>query len=63
MLFNGTFYDNISLYRKGQSSLNWPKPKFKVNANGQGKIFDVVPGGKKTKQVMFNSGKKEDVFI
>lgn len=57
MLFNGTFYDNISLRRKGQSSLNWPKAKFKVDGNSQGKIFDVVPGGKKVKQVNFNSGK------
>ncbi|KAH7617481.1 hypothetical protein NADE_007259 [Nannochloris sp. 'desiccata'] len=55
MLFDGEFYDNFSIRRKGQSSLNWPKPKFKISGNGQGKIFKVSPSAKRVKQVSFNS--------
>jgi len=55
MLFDGEFYDNFSIRRKGQSSLNWPKPKFKISSNGQGKIFKVSPSVKRVKKVAFNS--------
>ncbi|KDD72336.1 hypothetical protein H632_c3499p0, partial [Helicosporidium sp. ATCC 50920] len=39
MLFNGTFYDNLAVWRKGSTSLGWPKPKFRVSSNGQGKVL------------------------
>lgn len=35
--FNGTFSDNISLNRRGVTSLNWPKPKIKVDSK-QGSV-------------------------
>lgn len=35
--FNGTFTDNISLGRRGVTSLNWPKPKIKVDSK-QGSV-------------------------
>jgi hypothetical protein len=56
MLFEGEFYDNFSIRRKGQSSLNWPKPKFKISATDtQGKIFKISPSAKRVKQINFNS--------
>jgi hypothetical protein len=56
MLFDGVFYDNFAVRRKGQSSLNWPKPKFKVSATDlQGKIFKIAPSVKKVKHINFNS--------
>lgn len=30
--FNGSFYDNIEVGRRGVTSLNWPKPKIKVDS-------------------------------
>ena len=35
MWFNGTFYDGITLRRRGSSSIGWPKPKIKVKAGRQ----------------------------
>ena len=60
LLFNAReFYDNVALGRKGQSSLNWPKPKFRIDSGSQGKIFDVVPsadgGGPRVRKINFNS--------
>ncbi|KAK2079242.1 hypothetical protein QBZ16_002933 [Prototheca wickerhamii] len=41
---NGSYYDNVRLRRKGSTSLSWPKPKMRVNSNGQGKLFATSPG-------------------
>ena len=35
--FNGTFYDNVSTGRRGVTSLNWPKPKIKLDSK-QGSV-------------------------
>lgn len=58
MLYNNTaFYDNMSVHRRGMTSLNWAKPKFKIESNGQGKIFELMPGMQyKVKSINFNSG-------
>ncbi|KFM22923.1 hypothetical protein F751_6432 [Auxenochlorella protothecoides] len=44
--FNGTYYDNVSLRRKGSTSLAWPKPKMRVSAGNQGKVFATSAGYK-----------------
>uniref|UniRef100_A0A1D1ZRX4 LTD domain-containing protein n=1 Tax=Auxenochlorella protothecoides TaxID=3075 RepID=A0A1D1ZRX4_AUXPR len=36
--FNGTFYDNVSIRRRGATSLGWPKPKIKIKSEN-GKVF------------------------
>ena len=36
--FNGTFYDNVALRRRGATSLSWPKPKIKVESGKQGMV-------------------------
>lgn len=35
--YNGTFYDNVGIRRRGVTSLNWPKPKIKVDSK-QGSV-------------------------
>jgi hypothetical protein len=35
--FNGSFYDNLSVNRRGVTSLNWPKPKIKIDSK-QGSV-------------------------
>lgn len=42
LLINGNFYDNLSVRRRGVTSLSWPKPKFKVNAGDQGYVMEVA---------------------
>jgi len=42
LLINGNFYDNLSVRRRGVTSLSWPKPKFKINAGDQGYILEVA---------------------
>ena len=55
LLLNGTFYDNVIVRRRGVSSLNWPKPKFKVDAGQQGKIFKIKAGVPPVKEFNMNS--------
>ncbi|KAL4445750.1 hypothetical protein ABPG77_008949 [Micractinium sp. CCAP 211/92] len=43
LMYNGTFYDNVGIRRRGVTSLNWPKPKIKVDSK-QGSIFRIKPG-------------------
>ncbi|KAL4425867.1 hypothetical protein ABPG75_009883 [Micractinium tetrahymenae] len=43
LMLNGTFYDNVGIRRRGVTSLNWPKPKIKVDSK-QGSIFKIRPG-------------------
>lgn len=39
---NNEFFDNIRIRRRGESSLKWPKPKFKVEAGDeQGNVFRI----------------------
>lgn len=57
VMVNGKFYDNIIIRRRGVSSLNWPKPKFKVDAGEQGKIFEIFDSnGREVKEFNMNSG-------
>lgn len=42
LLINGNFYDNLAVRRRGVTSLSWPKPKFKINARGQGYVMKVA---------------------
>lgn len=35
--FNGSFYDNLLVGRRGVTSLNWPKPKVKIDSK-QGQV-------------------------
>lgn len=56
IMINGKFYDNIILRRRGMSSLSWPKPKIKVDAGDQGKIFELFENdGRKVKEFNMNS--------
>lgn len=56
IMVNGKFYDNIIIRRRGVSSLNWPKPKFKVDAGEQGKIFEIFDSnGREVKEFNMNS--------
>lgn len=54
LLLGGAFTDNVAVRRKGMSSLNWPKPKFKVDAGAQGKVLAVAGAAAPVKQVNFN---------
>ena len=36
-MLNGSFYDNVGIRRRGITSLNWPKPKIKVDSK-QGSV-------------------------
>lgn len=56
IMINGKFYDNIIIRRRGMSSLAWPKPKFKVDAGDQGKIFELFEDdNRKVKEFNMNS--------
>lgn len=56
VMINGNFYDNIIVRRRGVSSVNWPKPKFKIDAGSQGKIFQIYEGdNRKVKEFNMNS--------
>jgi len=56
IMINGKFYDNVVIRRRGMSSLAWPKPKFKVDAGDQGKIFELYEGDdRKVKEFNMNS--------
>ena len=39
-MLNGSFHDNIFINRRGVTSLNWPKPKVKIDSR-QGAVSDV----------------------
>ena len=56
VMVNGHFYDNIIVRRRGVSSIAWPKPKFKVDAGDQGKIFQIYEDDDRTvKEFNMNS--------
>lgn len=56
VMVNGHFYDNIIVRRRGVSSIAWPKPKFKVDAGDQGKIFQIFEDDDRTvKEFNMNS--------
>ena len=56
VMLNGKFYDNVIVRRRGMSSIAWPKPKFKVDAGYQGKIFQLDPDSdRKVKEFGMNS--------
>lgn len=56
IMINDKFYDNIIIRRRGMSSLAWPKPKFKIDAGEQGKIFELFEDDdRKVKEFNMNS--------
>ena len=56
VMLHGKFYDNVIVRRRGMSSIAWPKPKFKVDAGHQGKIFELDPSSdRKVKEFGMNS--------
>lgn len=55
-MLHGKFYDNVIVRRRGMSSIAWPKPKFKVDAGYQGKIFELDPSSDRAvKEFAMNS--------
>lgn len=57
MLYRNRFYDNIVIRRRGSSSMNWAKPKFKIDAGKtQGEIFDLKDDYYKLQEFNMNSG-------
>lgn len=56
VMVQGTLYDNVIVRRRGVSSLNWPKPKIKIDAGDQGKVFQIYDSnGREVKEFNLNS--------